>query len=66
MKPEIKSYSLIVISFIAGIMLGMLYQQQTDEHKLIMAEWKKITSLNSLIDIKLQTSIEDYKKAPKK
>lgn len=55
----------VILAIVLGFFAGMFYQQRTEEHRLIMAEWKKITSINQLIDMKQQelikTNRERYK-----
>lgn len=57
--------TLVLIALATGFALGMLYQQRADEHRLIMAEWKKVTSMNQLIDAKLSNEIDKTRKERK-
>jgi len=62
MKTETRSSLLMIIAFISGIALGIAYQQRTDEHKLIMAEWKKITSINQVVDLRISNEVDKMRK----
>jgi hypothetical protein len=61
MKVETRSFLLTVLALGVGFIAGQLYQQRTDEHRLIMAEWKKVNAINQLVDIKLSQGIADAK-----
>ncbi len=66
MRSDAKSTLVTVIAFVSGLALGYYIHQRTDEHALVLAEWKSLKKIQAIVDLKLQSAVEDYGHKPRK